>query len=309
MTRAPAGGAVVGILVAGGATLVILLLAWVVLLFVLGSPAGATLPGGNGGLAFSAYETNEANDGITFTGQVVGIAPLHGRRRRVADGSAPSFSPEGRRIAYDGRDGIWLTRPGCRWPKESSRPPACSRLRQIARGDAYFPTWSPSGRRVAFERNLRIYQVGIRGGRPRFLVDGLDPDWSSRGEIAFVRPEPVTPDGIAVRGRDGAVRTLTQHGSEPSWSPTGKRLAFASPQSSPPGIYLVDADGGGVRRIAGGFAARAPTWSPNGRLIAYTNASWGFVNVVRPNGTGVRQLMPRLSSGFIFDALAWQPLS
>jgi Tol biopolymer transport system component len=75
--------------------------------------------------------------------------------------------------------------------------------------------------------------------------------------------------------------------SSPRWSPDGKRLAFVSfadrngascPASNcaPNGeIYVVNADGSGLRRLTRSRAdEQHPTWSPDGRKIAFAS---GFV--------------------------------
>ena len=65
--------------------------------------------------------------------------------------------------------------------------------------------------------------------------------------------------------------------SSPAWSPDGRRLAFIRDE----GIYVMNADGSGVRPIARpteevGYST--PTWSPGGTEIAFS--SW-VVNIYR----------------------------
>ena len=89
---------------------------------------------------------------------------------------------------------------------------AGARPRQLTRGDfdVAQPAWHPSGRRIAFASNLepdadlvpkpRIYEVSVRGGRPRLVValPGLaqQPAWSPDGRLlAFVGTDvPGAPD-------------------------------------------------------------------------------------------------------------------
>jgi TolB protein len=59
--------------------------------------------------------------------------------------------------------------------------------------------------------------------------------------------------------------------SSPSWSPDGKRLAFVSNRGGSPQVYVMNADGSGVRRLTfQGNYNQTPDWSPRGDLIAFT---------------------------------------
>jgi Tol biopolymer transport system component len=64
--------------------------------------------------------------------------PSRGKLRRLARGSAPSFSPDGMRLAL-ARDGsVWVVRV------------ADGRQRRLVRGRR--PAWSPNGRQIAYGR-------------------------------------------------------------------------------------------------------------------------------------------------------------
>ncbi|HEY7314746.1 MAG TPA: DPP IV N-terminal domain-containing protein [Gemmataceae bacterium] len=110
----------------------------------------------------------------------------------------------------------------------------------------------------------------------------------------------------------------------PCWSPDGKRIAFISDRGGPPNLYVMDADGGNVRRLTKTSAVcYMPSWagerivfglhgdkpemasirpdgadlkilgdghdpciSPDGKLIAYTGHVSGGVTVFRMNADG-----------------------
>jgi Tol biopolymer transport system component len=77
----------------------------------------------------------------------------------------------------------------------------------------------------------------------------------------------------------------------PAWSPDGKRIAFVRTTDAHRSfhVYVMRADGSGVRRLTNGQFDESPSWSPAGRLIAYESADG--LRVVRPDGSG-RRLVP-----------------
>jgi Tol biopolymer transport system component len=294
------------------------------------SPAWATFPGRNGLLAFDAYEVNEESTDILIDNVFVGIAHIPGGPRHLfARGSDPAYSPNGRMVAYagpDSRKGIWLAGPDCRSPNRSG-PAPCSRLRRLTRGDDSSPAWSPTGKRIAFVRGAytsdRIYTVRAKGGGLRFLARGRAPDWSSRGALAFRGPH----EELRVREPGGRMRTLAARSSEPSWAPGGNRLAFLSEDRNAErtALHTIHADGTGLVKLRQFYSygvpywgALSPTWSPNGRWIAFIKTSeppyTGPVYAVRPRGGerrllmgGVTECRPCFDSPNL-SALAWQPL-
>jgi Tol biopolymer transport system component len=72
---------------------------------------------------------------------------------------------------------------------------------------------------------------------------------------------------------------------DPTWSPDGRKIAFVRPDDPDPGIYVVNANGGGLKRLSTGWD---PTWSPNGRRIAFTDDS--DIYVMNADGTRKRKL-------------------
>ena len=56
----------------------------------------------------------------------------------------------------------------------------------------------------------------------------------------------------------------------PRWSPDGRYIAFDSPKSGTPDIYVVSAQGGPVRRITYESSANdMPSWSHDGKWIYF----------------------------------------
>jgi TolB protein len=152
------------------------------------------------------------------------------------------------------------------------------------------PSWSPDGQRIAFRSfrdvNSELYVVNRDGtGLSRLTSNSatdIQPAWSSTGKIAFVSDRDHPAGEIYVMNADGSnVIRLTQNDSaeaSPAWSPDGSMIAFAREVECYYGcthdIFVMNADGSNVRRLATGWATYQdhtdPSWSPNGRAIAFT---------------------------------------
>ena len=95
---------------------------------------------------------------------------------------------------------------------------------------------------------------------------------------------------------------------EPSWSPDGTRIAFASRRSSVAlDVYVMDADGSHVQRLTTAKGDdTAPAWSPDGSKIAFVSSRDGNaeIYVMNPDGSG----QTRLTSDKNDDASpTWSP--
>jgi Tol biopolymer transport system component len=91
----------------------------------------------------------------------------------------------------------------------------------------------------------------------------------------------------------------------PSWSPNGLRIAFASNRTGKFDIFVVNVDGTGLANLTAGsdlpFDATNPVWSPDGTRIAFVHGL--SVWTMNANGTGASQLSTKSTSG----SLAWSP--
>jgi Tol biopolymer transport system component len=131
-----------------------------------------------------------------------------------------------------------------------------------------------------------------------------DPDWSPNGRlIAFTTSRAsggvyvVRPDGTAMR------RVFRGEASDVDWSPDGQSLVFVGER----GIYVMRLRESRPKLVLRGSRFSLPAWAPNGRELAVATEESGVyrsydgpiegtsaaIYVVRPDGTGLRRLLPR----------------
>jgi len=73
---------------------------------------------------------------------------------------------------------------------------------------------------------------------------------------------------IYVVNADGTGLRRLTQGMDPSWSPDGTRIVFAR-WTEPWGIYVINADGSNEHVVFSSNVARSPVWSPDGSQIAF----------------------------------------
>ena len=145
----------------------------------------------------------------------------------------------------------------------------------------------------------------------------LSPDG---GELAFVSTRESGSTDIHILDlASGKVRNLTDTPGgdfRPSWSPDGRMLAFSSDRGAgfpkakgrwehvhAAGVYVVGADGGGLRRISQqGRLGGSPKWSADGRRVVFYELDVGDTFRARwvPQQPGVhsRIVSVDVASGF-----------
>ena len=90
---------------------------------------------------------------------------------------------------------------------------------------------------------------------------------------------------IYIMNPDGSEQVrLTDHPADDLnavWSPTGDRVFFISDRGGVRDLYLMDSDGTNIRRLfkrKGKITKKGPTWSPDGKQVAYSLMDWGGPN-------------------------------
>ncbi|KAH9691303.1 DPP6 N-terminal domain-like protein [Citrus sinensis] len=189
------------------------------------------------------------------------------------DGSFPSFSPNGDRIAFVEFPGVYVVNSDG------------SNRRQVYFKNAFSTVWDPVREAVVYT-----------SGGPEFASE------SSEVDIISINVDDV--DGVS------AVRRLTTNGKNnafPSVSPDGKWIVFRSTRTGYKNLYIMDAEGGegyGLHRLTEGpWSDTMCNWSPDGEWIAFASdrdnpGSGSFeMYLIHPNGTGLRKLIQSGSAG------------
>ena len=156
-----------------------------------------------------------------------------------------------------------------------------SSIRRIVRADTFssrsLPTWSPNGRSIAFTREFgdtaQLYILDSLSGTPRHIAMGLT------GFIAF-----------------------------PDWSPDGTQLLFSAGTHDHYGVYLIQADGTGLRAVLQDTVTyRSPSWSPRGDEFAVSTYRNGRSEILIVNlGTGASRTVLSPDSAYA-DFPQWSP--
>ena len=139
-------------------------------------------------------------------------------------------------------------------------------------GTNHDPSMSPSGDKIAFTRDFHIHKMRIR------RLDSFEP-------VESIEQLTFGPD-------------LDFH---PQFSPDGEKIAFTRAEPGTPrpwlrggSLWVMNSDGTDPRRLVNDPICRKPSWSPNGRRIAYGNGSTIYIYDTRTDET-------RPISGSFFD--------
>jgi Tol biopolymer transport system component len=169
--------------------------------------------------------------------------------------------------------------------------------------------WSPDGSWIAFTRSpprpqdcrdCSIWIMRRDGSEARRLVAGGGARWSPDGKrLAYMSQDGRDLRVIGVDGGTPHVLRTAPAGTfqQPSgWSPDGKKILFTR-QNDPSGrrgnVFVIGADGTGLRRLARGFAAR---WSSDGSKILYTTSFMSALWVMNADGTHKHRIARTVAS-------------
>ncbi|MGH3104036.1 MAG: TolB family protein [Gaiellaceae bacterium] len=283
--------------------------------------ARAVPPGADGRIAFQGSDP-DSFDIWTMNPDGSGLTSV--TATPDSDEFEPSWSPDGRRIAFTSDRGGERAGPTAVYVTNVAGG-AARRLNPAGLSQTS-PAWSPDGMHIAFSlctrrpaegepcssaqiavaraadgRGLRFVTRPLRGAN---AVDSK-PAWAPNGRwLVFTRTvdsgyNELWVIGLDRRGLRRLLRDDSQIDHNPSWSPDGRRIAFVSDVDGDDAIYVIGANGKGRQRVVGETAdeddpdgddpqtvsgVSNPAFSPSGRRIVYS--AGGDLWTIGVDGTG-----------------------
>ncbi|MCK6581751.1 MAG: DUF5050 domain-containing protein [Anaerolineales bacterium] len=165
---------------------------------------------------------------------------------------------------------------------------------------AFYPSISPDGNTIFFSSRdtgtFEIYSIDINGNNLQKLTNNIGalyaPELSPTGDwIIFTKHG----NGLWLMKPDGSnPHPLTNKDDiDPSWSPDGSMISFATSRAGARQLFVMNADGSDARQVTdlNNMGGRN-TWSPDGTRLAFYRGPQGDRNiyVINVDGTGLVKL-------------------
>lgn len=242
---------------------------------------------------------------------------------------APNWTPDGATLLFNAGGELWLI------PSDGSAAPT----RVEAGGLASFNNdhvLSPDGRTIyASSDDGHIHALPIVGGAPRRVsndhdhphhcyLHGISPDGETLVYVAVESPAGRKRANLftipACGGPDRRLTDLDLPHDGPEYSPDGEWVFFNSERASPgrSQCFRMRPDGSGVEQLT--FDSRVnwfPHVAPDGRHVVYLSYPEGTqghpankdvtLRLMRPDGSGRRDLVPLLGGQGTINVNSWAP--
>lgn len=260
--------------------------------------AGATAPGTNGRLVFTA-QVGPHTQLFTIEPNGSGITQV----THFKDGSEAlnaNWSPDGKRIAFE-RDYPYphavvdtMNADGSNLLLLTPKAPLKTYLYDA------IPVYAPDGKRLLVARNI-AYTESNNG--PRDHTELVLMTLNGRVLHRVTPYMPTGPNG-------------NHFPDHPQFSPDGKRIVYVKKLGRKSAGFVINVTGSGLKQVtpwALGVDDRID-WSPDGSLILFSNAhddAHGIVSniyTIHPDGTGLEQITHEKNGSRISDkADSWSP--
>ena len=202
----------------------------------------------------------------------------------------PSFSPDGQSFIFTSRESgnwdIFLQRIGDANPTNLTNNSSANDTQGVL---------SPDGESIAFRSDRDgggLFVMNVAGESARRVSEvGYHPEWSPDGkEIAYGIDDFEEPGSRTITPSDlwrinivtGERRLVTSSDAvQPSWSPTGLRIAFwGNSSAGQRDIYTVSANGGEILPVTNDAATDwNPVWAADGKSLYFLSDRDGSMNL------------------------------
>ena len=271
-------------------------------------------------------DLNSTEVSVRSSGSIAGFH-FNPPKRIINDEKAqdPKFSPDGNQLVYASSSetgNLQLYRRGL------NEDDLTTRLTQ--EHNNWLPTWSPEGIAYSSNRNgnLQIHLIDDEGTHQGALTEeghNWAPGWSTNGRFAFIsdrrgRKEVYVMDVDGSNQQPVSFINTDEYDWNPSdifpaWSPDGSQIVFSSDRGGLYDLYVINADGTGVKRITNASALRNnelnqwdvsllnqhPVWDPITEMIWYESVqhrgplenglNWTTICAIKPDGTGLIRIV------------------
>ena len=227
---------------------------------------------------------------------------------------SPSWSPDGRKIAYvsfeSGNSSIYV---------QDITTGSRQLVAAHARGINGAPSWSPDGSKLAmalsYVGNLELFVMDVASRQETRLTHNLaidtEPVWAPDGQsIYFTSDRSGRPQIYQIPASGGTAQRISfqgQNNAKASVSYDGKQIAMVQGNGNVYRIAIMDRSlGGQVRYISPGPIDDSPSFAPNASMLLYaaTEGRRGVLYAVSNDGQ-VRQRLV-LADGNVQEP-AWGP--
>jgi len=149
----------------------------------------------------------------------------------------------------------------------------------LSEGANQLPRWSPNGSKIVFMRetvhdniDYDVFTINADGSdltQLAFEGYNADPCWSPDGsKIIFASNRDGNFDIYTMNVDGSGVTKIIENGRQPRYNSDGKKIVF---QREDQNVFVADADGKNVIQMTNSDRyINHPTWSPNGRRLAFS---------------------------------------
>jgi Tol biopolymer transport system component len=172
----------------------------------------------------------------------------------------------------------------------------------------FYPSLAPDGLSVVYSgfnpqsRHFEIYEYDLRKGNAQPLTyafgDLNGPEISpDQKTIVFTRynNDPNHPTLWLMDRAGGNYREVSSISAwDPTWSPDGTQILFASDKGGLDQLYTVNVDGSGLRKVSNLPALRGRSdWSQQDLIVTYSGDAWKReIYIMNSDGSDQHQISP-----------------